>query len=210
MVKEHTGPQALNETQVLLGCLPTQPPGTPALVVGDASGKVAITLRMKGLATCHVPAGSRVEKWGHGVDGKLSLDVPQQAVLAELLVRGAQSPGELRARTNRMSPMPTQDALIATLSALSAAGLVQRIGPAPGSRAERWCQLLTESLEIDVAPTAAPPSAAPQPPRPPLASVASPVPSSREASDDDRVASLETRVAALESRLQELSQALGG
>jgi len=61
------------------------------------------TLRQKGLAMQSQDAGSRVIKFRHILREKLYLDDHELAVLAELLLRGAQTPGELRSRADRMA-----------------------------------------------------------------------------------------------------------
>jgi uncharacterized protein YceH (UPF0502 family) len=89
-----------------------------------------------------VPAGSRVEKYRHNARERLGLDEAGLAIVAELLMRGPQAPGELRTRASRMSPLATLEELERHLAGLAAHGLVERLSPAPGSRAERWTERL--------------------------------------------------------------------
>src|SRR5262245_9738614 len=58
-------------------------------------------LEKKYMARLVFPGGSRVEKYCHNGKDALGLDAPALAVLAELLLRGPQSPGELRGRAGR-------------------------------------------------------------------------------------------------------------
>jgi len=134
-------------------------------------------LIVKHLAGKVVPAGSRVEKFRHNAGETLGLDEGKLAILAELLMRGPQAPGELRARVHRMSPTPGLGDLMPRLGILIESGFVRRLDPAPGSRAERYGQLLCP----DAHPLGAPPARA-----------------QAESSD------LEARVAALEAELREL------
>jgi len=60
-------------------------------------------LRAKGLAMQSQDAGSRVTKYRHTLRERLYLDEHELALLAELLLRGAQTPGELRSRADRMA-----------------------------------------------------------------------------------------------------------
>jgi hypothetical protein len=60
-------------------------------------------LRAKGLAMQSQDAGSRVTKFRHTLRERLYLDEYELAILAELLLRGAQTPGELRSRADRMA-----------------------------------------------------------------------------------------------------------
>ncbi len=101
----------------------------------------------KGLGSKLVPAGSnRVEKFKHTSKNKLSLELPQLAILAELLLRGPQTPGELRTRVSRMSPIETLDKLGALIDSLIDRSFIKQIAPAPGSRAERFMQLIAPDL----------------------------------------------------------------
>ncbi len=68
-------------------------------------------LRKAGLATLVYPAGGRTEKWRQEYTGQIGLSGQQMAVLAELLLRGTQTLGELRARAGRMKPIPDQESL---------------------------------------------------------------------------------------------------
>jgi uncharacterized protein len=175
----------------------------PVVDFTEAEVTVGLTgLRVKGIAGCHVPVGSRVEKWSQGAAEKLSLDPPSLAVMAELLMRGAQQPGELRTRANRMAAIATQEALHATLAALQEASLVERLAPSPGSRAERWRQKLATVLHLDGDAPATSSAFVPATPPAPAPVMAAP-------KNDDRVTALEARVAALEARLTKLSNALG-
>ena len=59
-------------------------------------------LRHKGLAVRISGAGHRVEKYGHSLGEKLNLGRPESAVLCVLMLRGPQTAGELRGRTERI------------------------------------------------------------------------------------------------------------
>ena len=67
-------------------------------------------------------------------------------MLAELLMRGPQTPGDLRGRASRMAAIDSLDQLATILSTLIERGYVQRLPPLPGSRAERYVQLLSPDL----------------------------------------------------------------
>jgi uncharacterized protein YceH (UPF0502 family) len=107
--------------------------------VNAALGKLIV----KGLAGSVHPMGGRVEKFRHNTEAVLKVTTPQAAALAELLMRGPQQPGELRARVSRMSPLDTQQALMVVLKPLMERGMVVRLDPTPGSRAERYAQTLS-------------------------------------------------------------------
>lgn len=118
-------------------------------------------LTPKGLAGRVVQAGSRVEKFRHTANATLDVDDACLAVLAELLMRGPQSQGELRARVNRMAPTPTLPELQDRLQLLIARGFVERVAPAPGSRAERFAQRLAPGLHPVRAAASGSPAPAP-------------------------------------------------
>ena len=103
-------------------------------------------LEQKYMARKVFPANSRVEKYCHNGKDALGLEAPALAVLAELLMRGPQTPGDLRARAGRMVPFASLDELMSVVSTLIERGFVQRLAPAPGSRAERYVQLLSPDL----------------------------------------------------------------
>jgi uncharacterized protein len=89
-------------------------------------------LRKKG-AVIRVEAGGRVERWKHTLYDWLKVSKAELAVMAELLLRGPQTEGDLRARASRMEPFPDLPALQAVLEALAARGLVVYLSP-PGQR----------------------------------------------------------------------------
>jgi uncharacterized protein YceH (UPF0502 family) len=101
------------------------------------------------------PANSRAEKYCHNGKDALAVEMPQLAILAELLMRGPQTPGELRTRVTRMSPIDSLDQLTAYLGPLQERNFIRRLPPAPGSRAERYEQLLSPDLHPLEAPAGA-------------------------------------------------------
>ena len=80
------------------------------------------------------PMNSRVEKYVHNGKDALGLDATPLAIVAELLLRGPQTPGELRTHAGRMVPIESLDQLSAVLANLIDRGLVRRLPPSPGSR----------------------------------------------------------------------------
>lgn len=90
------------------------------------------SLRKKGAAIL-VEAGGRVPRWRHTLYDWLKVNKVELAVIAELLLRGPQTEGELRARTNRMEPLADLAALQSELEALAPRDLVVYLSP-PGQR----------------------------------------------------------------------------
>jgi len=164
--------------------------------------------------------GSRVPKYQHRFCntefGSLKLDPQELAVVCELLLRGPQTPGELRARASRMAPFGDVSESEATLTRLTdrADGpFVAKLAREPGRRESRYAQLFTGPVPDTDAPRGADsraPSAqstgeAGQYPatRPPEVSF----PASR---NDERLSLLEEQVRALRAELDELKGRLGG
>jgi uncharacterized protein YceH (UPF0502 family) len=106
------------------------------------------SLRGKSLVMRVDQPGSRVPKFRHNVADLLHVRTGEQAILAELLLRGPQTLGELRGRASRMSPMESLEVAQGLVSALMTREepLVKDLPPAPGSRAGRFVQLLCPEL----------------------------------------------------------------
>ncbi len=89
-------------------------------------------LRKKG-AVVLVEGGGRVVRWKHTLYDWLKVSKTELAVIAELLLRGAQTEGDLRSRASRMEPFPDLPALQANLEALATRDLVVYLSP-PGQK----------------------------------------------------------------------------
>jgi uncharacterized protein YceH (UPF0502 family) len=89
-------------------------------------------VRKKGAAVM-VEAGGRVVRWKHTLYDWLKVNKVELAVVAELLLRGPQTEGDLRGRASRMEPFPDLPALQAVLESLVAKGLVVYLSP-PGQK----------------------------------------------------------------------------
>ena len=85
-------------------------------------------LRPKGAAVM-VEAGGRVVRWKHTLYDWLKVSKVEIAVIAELLLRGPQTEGDLRARASRMEPLPDLASLQAVLEALAERDLVHYLSP---------------------------------------------------------------------------------
>ncbi len=134
------------------------------LLEGDAYAALQKLIR-RGLAGSVHPVGARVEKFRHNAEALLKVGTPQVAVLAELLMRGPQQPGELRGRASRMTPIDSLPALTDVLQPLIEQGHVIRVEPSAGSRTERFAQTISPaSHPIDARPQPVRPSAMNLPP----------------------------------------------
>ncbi|MGE5235194.1 MAG: YceH family protein [Acidobacteriota bacterium] len=134
--------------------------------------------------------GARVPRWEHTLDRRLDLDAKAKALLTALFLRGAQTPGELRTRTERMVVWGSRREVEDTLSVMAAErdGLVVELHRQPGQKETRWMTTV-----------GGPPAEAA------LAEASS---ADSSASLAERVAQLEERVTALAARLEELVEQL--
>jgi hypothetical protein len=146
-------------------------------------------------------ANRRTMKYRQTFDRELGLAPDELAVLAVLMLRGPQTHGELRTRTERLHRFESVDELDATLARLVESERVARHARRPGQREERWTQLLGGGGEEPqaAAPSPAPVAAAPVEPAPPP-----------EADGlAERVEALEREVAELRAGLRALRDELG-
>ncbi|HEY3019634.1 MAG TPA: YceH family protein [Solirubrobacteraceae bacterium] len=144
-------------------------------------------------------AGSRAAKFRHLLDEALPLSPADRAVLTVLMLRGPQTPGELKQRTDRLHPFADLDAIHASLDSLIAQHLVVRLPRRPGQKEERYAQLLGGEVHEGDGGTAGPAVTAPAAQAPPP-----PAPPAPPAPDDDRIGRLEREVAALRDELERL------
>ncbi|MCA9285329.1 MAG: DUF480 domain-containing protein [Phycisphaerales bacterium] len=159
-------------------------------------------LRAKNLVREVSMTGSRVQKYRHVARDGLAVSTSELVLLAELLLRGPQTVGELRGRASRMHELESVEAVDALLHGLMdrPEPLVRRVAAVPGTRADRFAQLLCPDLHpIEAAP---PVRAAHAPPRPSSADQPS-APVAAHALDE-----LRGRVDRLEHQVNELHRLL--
>jgi uncharacterized protein len=87
-------------------------------------------------------ASSRALKYRHLLDEALELSRPELSLLGLLMLRGAQTVGELKQRTERLHRFESIAEVAQTLDALAQRELVERLERRPGQKEERWRQLL--------------------------------------------------------------------
>ncbi|HWB20303.1 MAG TPA: YceH family protein [Phycisphaerales bacterium] len=105
-------------------------------------------LRSKGLAREVILTGSRVDKYRHVTRDVLKVNDAQVVILAELLLRGPQTVGEIRGRASRMHPLDSTEMVARELEEMRdrTEPLVKDLPPMPGDRAARYMQLLCPNL----------------------------------------------------------------
>jgi uncharacterized protein YceH (UPF0502 family) len=126
-------------------------------------------------------ASSRALKYRHLLDEALELSRPELSLLGVLMLRGAQTVGELKQRSERLHPFESIAEVAQTLDALARRELVEPLERRPGQKEERWRQLLGDTEE---APRPEPLEAQPPP--------------------DDRVGAIEERLDRLEHAFDDL------
>jgi len=151
-------------------------------------------LREKRLATLYTGAESRVAKYKHTLTDALLLTPGEIALLCVLLLRGPQTLGELRPRTERLFKFDNLPEVEASLDALAARlpqPLVVKLPRQPGTKESRFAHLLAGPIvTTDIAPEPAAPTAS----APPTVT--------------DRIARLEQEVSELRRDLTEVRQTL--
>jgi uncharacterized protein YceH (UPF0502 family) len=133
----------------------------------------------------------------------LQFTAQQRAIVCELLLRGAQTPGELRSRASRMAPFSDVNEVESALEQLGAqegGALVLRLAREPGRRESRYAHLFSGPVAEAAAQTAPAPAAAGAPPG---------APGLAEDALAARLQRLEAEVAALRAELTALRRALG-
>jgi uncharacterized protein YceH (UPF0502 family) len=147
------------------------------------------SLRARGLALRSTGAGSRVPKHAHRLSEQLNPDRRETAILCELMLRGPQTVGELRTRTERMhrfDDISEVESVLQRLMERQPEPLVTRLPRRPGEKEVRFAHLLSgppSAVEVEM-------------------TVASAVPTPRA----DRLAQMETQVARLYEDLESLKQ----
>jgi len=178
-------------------------------------------LRDGGWARSVRGSGNRTFKHRHIIDERLGLDSAEQALIAVLALRGPQSPGELKTRTERYHPFADLDEVESVLDRLAGGQppLVRDVGRGAGQSQNRWIQLIGPSPELASAtvPAGVEPAAQPtgdgrtvpaQASAQAQAQAQAPAPAPAHA-DTGEVEELRSRVDALERRLADLERELG-
>jgi uncharacterized protein len=151
--------------------------------------------RYSRLTTGHT---SRAAKYRHLLDEALPLDAAEQAIMAVLFLRGEQTPGELKQRTERMQAFDGIGGLQDCLTGLIDKGFVSELARRPGQKEERFKHTMSDDLDpADVPEGADMPAAA--------AAATVPPPPRR----DERLDKLEAEVSALRAELSALREEFG-
>ena len=139
-------------------------------------------LRGKGLALRTIGGDSRVPKHSQRFTEKFNLGRREAAVLCVLMLRGPQTVGELRGRSERLYQFDGLEAVESTLNRLAEMEFVKKLPRQTGYKEQRWAQLLAGDVEVaeEAAPTV-----------------------ERGSSDRERIAALERELAELKRAFEE-------
>jgi uncharacterized protein len=178
----------------------------PVMQLDDVTVMGALdTLRRQGLVRAIQPSDSRVMKYHHLLDDAWDLEPRGMALLGVLLLRGAQTPGELRTRTARLADFADAAQLegeIETLIQRAEGALVVRLPRRPGQKELRYADALGGADEH-------PPSEGVEGGMEPAVAVtATPAASDRMAALEEAVTALRGEVEALRLELSELRRQL--
>jgi hypothetical protein len=148
------------------------------------------SLEKKGLAGPADNMVSRVTKYEHRLQEAYNFNRHEIAILAELLLRGPQTPGELRSRADRMHKFDDLGIVLSTLQRLMKREppLVKLLPKQPGTKEARYAHLLSGDVQ----------TWAPEPSSEASAAAAS--------VDDDRIARLENQLADIQKEIADLKQ----
>jgi uncharacterized protein len=167
----------------------------PVMTLDEEQVRQALaSLQEKRLAGPSSGADSRVAKFEHRLQEVFNFDRREVAVVCVLLLRGPQTPGELRGRTDRMYHFEALEDVVSTLDRLAQRDppLVRVLPRQPGTKESRYAHLFSGEPEIaDVAVSPPGPQA-----------------STQHESNNDRLIHLEEEVARLRSELADVQQQL--
>jgi len=157
----------------------------PVVEYDEETIRIAIgRLSQRGWTRLASGRGSRAVKYRHLLDEAIGVSSAELSLLAVLMLRGPQTPGELKQRSERLHPFGSLRELDETLESLIERELVERLSRRPGQKEERYRQLLGGEATADEARAEAEPPG------------------------DDRIDVLEERVARLEDELATLHSSL--
>jgi uncharacterized protein len=131
----------------------------PVVSYDEDTVEVALEgLRAKGLALRSTGRDSRVSKHAQRFTEKFNFGRREAAVLCVLLLRGPQTTGELRGRSERLYTFDDLEAVESTLHRLADIGFVKQLPRQPGTKEPRWAHLMCGDVEVADAPPERAPS----------------------------------------------------
>jgi uncharacterized protein YceH (UPF0502 family) len=153
--KQHTVPDTypLSLNALVSGC---NQKTSRAPVMEAAESDVQASLdSLKRLNLVIESSGSRVARYAHNVEGVLKIPSQSVAILTVLMLRGPQTPGELRInceRLHRFADISAVEGFLQELAARPSGALVTQLARLPGARENRWAHLLSGKPAEESAP----------------------------------------------------------
>ena len=160
----------------------------PLMNLEEGAVRQALRALSEQALTRSASGDSRVAKYEHRLADTFNFTRPETAILCELLLRGPQTPGELRSRAERMHPFEDLSVVQSTLKHLMERNppLVKLLPRHPGNKEARYAHLLSGDVEVREAP--------------PVKTVAISISSA----ENTRMTELETEIASLRKEITDL------
>jgi uncharacterized protein len=125
----------------------------PVMQASEEEVQMALdALKRQTLVIDSYGASGRVMRYAHNLPKVLNLGQQMTALLTALMLRGPQTPGELRTGCDRMyrfADISSVEAFLEDMATRTAGALVVKLPKQPGSREHRWAQLLSGAPETD-------------------------------------------------------------
>lgn len=157
--KQHTVPDSypLTLNALVSGCN-QKTSRSPVMETTDAEVQGALDA-LKGLNLVMETSGGRVSRYSHNFERVVQVPSQSAAILTVLMLRGPQTPGELRInceRLHKFADISAVEGFLNELAARPAGALVVQLPRQPGSREARWVHLLSGQPNIEAQAPAAP------------------------------------------------------
>jgi len=162
--KEHTVPDSypLTLNALVSGCN-QKTSRSPVMEANEAEVQAALD-SLKSANLVMETSGGRVSRYSHNLERVLQVPAQSAAILTVLMLRGPQTPGELRInceRLHKFADISAVEGFVAELAARPSGALVMQLPRLPGSRESRWAHLLSGAPQVETIDKEAVPDASP-------------------------------------------------
>jgi len=162
--KEHTVPDSypLTLNALVSGCN-QKTSRSPVMEAGEAEVQAALD-SLKSANLVMETSGGRVSRYSHNLERVLQVPSQSAAILTVLMLRGAQTPGELRInceRLHKFADISAVEGFVQELAARPSGALVVQLPRLPGSLESRWAHLLSGAAQVETSHQESVPDASP-------------------------------------------------
>jgi len=162
--KEHTVPDSypLTLNALVSGCN-QKTSRSPVMEASEAEVQAALD-SLKSANLVMETSGGRVSRYSHNLERVLQVPSQSAAILTVLMLRGAQTPGELRInceRLHKFADISAVEGFVQELAARPSGALVVQLPRLPGSRESRWAHLLSGAAQVETSHQESVPDASP-------------------------------------------------